>query len=149
MEVLKDIIIIIIIIMLDQLIDVLTEDGCVMLAKIIDRVSDTDIVVKFMNPVKCRYHDMRVYNFNEVGEIVPIESIAGYYDTDDVSLAGYLSIGIDGFIRTCEDKTYVPDESESESESETDSESDGNSDEDDVQEITCAIEDIDMNDADE
>ena len=134
--------------MLDQLIDVLTEDGCIMLAKITDRVSDHAIAVKFMNRVKkCRYNDMRVYNFSEVSEVVPIESIAGYYDTDDASMAGYLRISNDGFIRTCgEDENYIPPSDESESE--TDSESYANSDEDDVQEITCAIGDIDMNEDD-
>lgn len=130
--------------MIGQLIDVLIEDGCIMLAKIVDRVSDHEIVVKFMNPVKRRYNDLRVYNFSESGEIIPVESISGYYDTDDTSMAGYLSIG-DGFIKTCEDEAYVPDEDE-DSESGSDSESYGNSDSDEeaVQDITCAIGDIDM-----
>ena len=134
--------------MIGQLIDVLIEDGCIMLAKIVDRVSDREIVVKFMNPLKRRYNDLRVYNFSEFSEIIPIESISGYYDTDSASCAGYLSIG-DGFIKTCEDEVYVPPPSdEEETDSESDSESDGDSNEDEVQDITCAMEDIDMGDSD-
>ena len=128
--------------MIGQLIDVLIEDGCIMLAKIVDKISDREILVKFMNPLKRRYNDLRVYNFSESSEIISVESISGYYDTDSASGAGYLSIG-DGFIKTCEDEAYVPSSSD-ESNTESDSESYEDSDEDDVQDITCAIGDIDM-----
>ena len=108
------------------LIDVNTEDG-VLLAKVVDETEDT-YSIKYLSPIKKKFNDHRVYDYDECVEEIEKECVSGFYDTGDEYVAGYLKIDGVGFVYEEQyDDDYEP---TSESESESDYESLCNSDSD-------------------
>ena len=112
------------------LIDVNTEDS-VLLAKVVDETEDT-YRIKYLSPIKRKYNDLRVYDYEECVEEVDKECVSGFYDTDDEAVAGYTRVEGGGFVLNEEsDDDYDPtsDEEEEESDEESLCESDSESEE--------------------
>lgn len=96
-----------------MIIDVQIEDGTVCLAYIVaeDAPNDT-FSVRFLSHNK----DLDIYNFDENVEIIPKESVVGFYDTGDLEDTGMYKMTEGGY-EMIEDSDYEP---ETESEDETD-----------------------------
>lgn len=111
------------------LIDVNTEDG-VLLAKVVDETEDT-YRIKYLSPIKKRYNDQRIYDYDECTEDIEKECVSGFYDTDDETAAGYLQVEGGGFVLDeHSDDEYDPtSDEESESDEESLCESDSDSEE--------------------
>ena len=102
------------------LIDVNTEDS-VLLAKVVDETEDT-YRIKYLSPIKRKYNDLRVYDYEECVEEVDKECVSGFYDTDDEAVAGYTQIEGGGFVLNEEsDDDYDPTSDEEEDESDEES----------------------------
>ena len=112
------------------LIDVNTEDG-VLLAKIVDETEDT-YSIKYLSPIKRKYNDLRVYDYDECTENIEKECVSGFYDTGDEAVAGYTLVEGGGFILNEDsDDDYDPtsDEDEDDSDEESLCDSDSESEE--------------------
>lgn len=93
-----------------SLIDVSCEDGSVMLARICEPI-DTGYMVQFLEE-----SSDSVFEFNKNKTMIEKNMISGFYDTDDMTEAGYTEI--DSGRYTLEDSDYEP-SSEEESEDES------------------------------
>ena len=94
-----------------SLVDIECEDGAIMLARIL-HTHDEGVMVQFLE--ETRTPD--IFKFNKEKTFIPKESITGYYDTDDLTQAGYTEVG-DGKYTTI-DSDYEPsEEDETEEES--------------------------------
>lgn len=94
-----------------SLIDVSCDDGNVMLARIL-HPRDEGFMVQFLEETSTP----NVFKFNKEKEFIEQSSIQGYYDTEDLTQAGYSDMG-DGKY-TNADSDYEPsDEEDSEDES--------------------------------
>lgn len=112
------------------LIDVNTEDG-ILLAKIVDETEDT-YSIKYLSPIKRKYNDLRVYDYEECAEDIEKECVSGFYDTGDETVAGYTPVEGGGFILNEDsDDDYDPtsDEDEDDSDEESLCESEAESEE--------------------
>ena len=106
--------------MKNQLIDVVLQDNVISLARILEDMGST-LTVQFLKKNK-----KDVYEFAEFPEEIPRESIAGFYDTDDLEKTGLYIKTEYGYEEISEsDSDYEPAETDS-------SESEDLSDEEDV-----------------
>lgn len=104
------------------LIDVNTEDG-ILLAKIVDETEDT-YSIKYLSPIKRKYNDLRVYDYEECAEDIEKGCVSGFYDTGDEAVAGYTPVEGGGFILNEDsDDDYDPTSDEDEDEDDSDEES--------------------------
>ena len=106
--------------MKNQLIDVVLQDNVISLARILEDMGST-LTVQFLKKNK-----KDVYEFAEFPEEIPRESIAGFYDTDDLEKTGLYIKTEYGYEEISEsDSDYEPAETDS-------SESEDLSDEEEV-----------------
>jgi len=117
-----------------HLVDVLVDD-VVELARIVD-VADTGntYTVKYLQPLKKKYRGERVYDFSDDSEcVIHFENISGYYDSADMTVAGYAyDEQARGFIRTAD--------SDSDSDFESESGTDDDDDDDDESLVDSGLE---------
>ena len=87
-----------------MLLDILTEEGD-MLAR---KVSDNPLKVQYLLPTKYTDEGCVVYQWEEEVYEIQETSISGYYDTDDMTAAGFQQVSR-GFVMTCDiDDDYDP-----------------------------------------
>ena len=106
--------------MKNQLIDIVLQDNVISLARVLEDMGPT-LTVQFLKKNK-----KDVYEFAEFPEEIPRESIAGFYDTDDLEKTGLYIKTEYGYEEVSEsDSDYEPPETDS-------SESEDLSDEEDA-----------------
>ena len=88
-----------------SLVDVSCDDGSIMLARLLHPV-DEGFMVQFLEETSIT----NVFKFSNEETSIDKESITGYYDTDDLTQAGYNDTG-DGKYTTA-DSDYEPSEDE-------------------------------------
>lgn len=88
-----------------SLVDVSCDDGSVMLARIL-HPSDEGFMVQFLEETTTP----NFFKFNKEKTFIDKESITGYYDTDDLTQAGYSDAGEGKY--TTADSDYEPSEEE-------------------------------------
>jgi hypothetical protein len=76
----------------NELIDVLTDDGTIGLARVVEG-KGCYVTVQFLNRIR-----KNTYAFDYDIEVIPREAIQGFYDTDDMSITG--------MYRTIRDNVY-------------------------------------------
>jgi len=97
-----------------MIVDVLMEDETICIACIIDEDRENNTFhVKFLDSDKSN----NVYNFNEVTDVIPCESVIGFYDTDYLEDTGLYKKIQNGY-EMIEDSDYEP-ETETDDESES------------------------------
>ncbi len=67
------------------LIDVSMDDGRIMLARIVDSYDEGFYNVKFLNPTR----NMDYFRFDKKVTRIQKECVSGFYESDDVTVAGY------------------------------------------------------------
>ncbi len=80
-----------------SLIDVYMEDDTIMLARIVETLED-GYGVNFLNPTRNRDY----FRFDKKVSYIKNESISGYYETSDVTEAGYAE-EVDGLYSVLDD----------------------------------------------
>ncbi len=68
-----------------SLIDVTMEDGCIMLAMIVDSCEEGFYNVKFLNPTR----NVDYFRFDKNVTRIQKECVSGFYESNDVTEAGY------------------------------------------------------------
>lgn len=102
-----------------MLVDILFDDDSVMLARVNEETPNGSLLVQFFVPIRKKYNDMQMYNYEETVTEVGKESVCGRYETSDEQAAGYTRVSSEGFVKEdLDDSEYEP-ESESESEPES------------------------------
>jgi hypothetical protein len=98
-----------------SLIDVNVEGGHTMIARIIEKQKG-GYLVHFLEET----HQEGVFKFDTVNPVfVENETVSGFYDTDDLSVAGYVDLGSGKY--TLDDSEYEPSSSEEDEESDDES----------------------------
>ena len=98
-----------------SLIDVNVEGGHTMIARIIEQQKG-GYLVHFLEETR----QEGVFKFDTVNPVfVENETVSGFYDTDDLSVAGYVDLGSGKY--TLDDSEYEPSSSEEEDESDDES----------------------------
>jgi len=95
-----------------MIVDVEYEDGDVMIAKIVKELNDTYEVRVLLEDTT-----NGLYYFNEETEIVPKESISGFYDVENLDDTGLYVQVDDKYYELGDDEDYIPTDSETDSDS--------------------------------
>lgn len=95
----------------------------------VENVTAEAYTVRYLSPTKKLYQGQVVYRWDEQTENVPHESISGFYETDDITQAGFVVYDNGTIVKddgSDTDEDYVPsdeDDDDEDSESCTESES--------------------------
>lgn len=95
--------------MKNDIIDVFMDDESINLAKIVKVGVKYTIV--YLTCTDDTYHDIPVYSYDTTTSEIDTDCIAGYYDSSDISKAGFKRIGDNRFIiDEDDDSDYDPSE---------------------------------------
>ena len=111
-----------------MLIDVLGSKGRILLARVEGVQADT-YLVRYLVPTKDTVSGLPVFRWEKETYHVEHVSVSGFYDTDDLSVAGYTTLEDGTIVKDddSEDSDYIPsesDETESSEESYVESDAD-------------------------
>tara|TARA_Y100000389_G_C16970198_1_gene275279 strand:- start:35 stop:322 length:288 start_codon:yes stop_codon:yes gene_type:complete len=94
---------------MNNLIDVFMDDESINLAKIVNIGVKYTIV--YLTCTDDTYHDIPVYSYDTNTYEIDTDCIAGYYDSSDITIAGFKRIGDNRFIfDEDDDSDYDPSE---------------------------------------
>ena len=91
----------------------------------VEKVSAEAYTVRYLSPTKKLHQGQVVYRWDEQTENVPHESISGFYETDDITQAGYVVYDNGTIVKDedSSDEDYVPSDEDDDSDSESCTES--------------------------
>ena len=95
----------------------------------VEKVTAETYTVRYLSPTKKLHQGQVVYRWDEQTENVPHESISGFYETDDITQAGYVVYDNGTIVKDedSSDEDYVPSDEDDDSDSESCTESESES----------------------